>query len=307
MMHGFINVLKPAGMTSHDVVGFLRRMTCQKRVGHTGTLDPGAVGVLPVAVGLATRLVEYVTGQKKVYRAEVTLGSATDSGDAFGNMIFSAPAVNLTEEDVEKVLANFKGIIEQVPPMTSAIKVQGQKLYELARRGIEVERPVRKVEIYDIKPVKWDLHAARPHFLMDVSCSKGTYIRSLCHDIGNVLGCGAYMSFLIRTAVGDFSLKNALTLEELRRYAEEENLSARIIPMAEAISQMPRLEIDADQARQIGCGVTITADFDPHVRVAMDELQLLHKGVLMAIGKVTEEIDSGRYFVKPCKVFPRSE
>jgi tRNA pseudouridine55 synthase len=303
MMHGFINVLKPAGMTSHDVVSFIRRIVRLKRVGHTGTLDPGAVGVLPVAVGLATRLVEYVTGQKKAYRAEITLGTATDSGDAFGNIINSTPDVNVTKRDIEIILAKFVGVINQTPPMTSAIKVEGKKLYELARLGIEVVRPVRKVEIYSINAVKWDLSAIRPRLLMDVECSKGTYIRSLCHDIGHALGCGAYMSFLVRIGVGDFWLDNALTLEELQLYAEKGILHEKLISMEQALPDLPRLDLDEEQACKIGHGQVILTDFtSPPLST---DIQLMHNGNLLAIGKATKELHSEKYIIKPLKVFQR--
>lgn len=307
-MHGFINVLKPAGMTSHDVVSFIRRIAGQKRVGHTGTLDPGAVGVLPVAIGLATRLVDYVTDQKKGYRAEVTLGASTDSGDAFGNIMHCVPSVNVTKEDIETVLARFMGVINQTPPMTSAIKVQGKKLYELARLGIEVERPIRTIEIYNIHAVKWDLTTLRPRFLIDVACSKGTYIRSLCTDIGEALGCGAYMSFLVRTGVGDFSLANAVTLEELQLYAQRGILSDKLISMEQALRDMPRLDIDEEQARQIGHGQTIHVPLDPAPRFFAPnsgDIQLIYNGSLLAIGKGSGEMHSGRYIVKPVKVFQR--
>lgn len=308
MMHGFINVLKPSGMTSHDVVAFIRRIARLKRVGHTGTLDPGAVGVLPVAVGLATRLVDYVTNQKKAYRAEVTLGASTDSGDAFGNLIGMAGPVNVTKADIETVLAEFLGIITQIPPMTSAIKVQGKKLYELARLGVEVARPERTVEIYSMHVVKWELTASRPRFLIDVECSKGTYIRSLCHDIGQALGCGAYMSFLVRTRVGDFTLDNASTLEELQLYAQKENLSAKLISMEQALHDMSRLELDEEQARRIGHGQVIGADFPspaPGSRAQATDIQLVYNGSLLAIGKLTEEMHGERHMIKPIKVLQR--
>lgn len=310
MMHGFINVLKPSGMTSHDVVSFIRRIAGLKRVGHTGTLDPGAVGVLPVALGQATRLVEYVTDQHKEYRAEVTLGVSTDSGDAFGKVVHYAPAVNVTRAEVESVLAKFTGVLQQIPPMTSAIKVEGKKLYELARQGRDVPRPVRTVEIYSIRPVRWDLNAIKPRFLMDIVCGKGTYIRSLCQDIGHALGCGAYMSFLVRTATGDFVLEDALTLEELTRHAESGALEQTMVSMEQATQGMVSVHIDDGQARQIGYGQSITAAAVASVSgtlpvPASDDVRLLHHGILLAIGKLTERTDDGQIIIKPIKVLQR--
>ncbi len=311
MMHGFINVLKPSGMTSHDVVSFIRRLAGLKRVGHTGTLDPGAVGVLPVALGQATRLVEYVTDQHKEYRAEVTLGVSTDSGDAFGKVVHCAPAVNVAREEIESVLAKFKGVLQQTPPMTSAVKVQGKKLYELARQGMDVPRPVRTVEIYSIRAVRWDLKATKPRFLMDVVCGKGTYIRTLCQDIGHALGCGAYMSFLVRTATGDFVLEDALTLEELTRHAQSEALGEKMVSLEQATRGMASMHIDGGQARRISCGQTITAAaVAPGAGTrfpapAGDVVRLLHQGALLAIGKLTDKTDDGLQIIKPVKVLQR--
>lgn len=304
MMHGFINVLKPSGMTSHDVVGFIRRIAGLKRVGHTGTLDPGAMGVLPVALGMATRLVEYVTDQHKVYRAEVTLGVSTDSGDAFGQVVNCTPCENITQEEIETVLAKFTGVIQQTPPMTSAIKIQGKKLYELARQGIEVPRPMRTVEIFSINPVRWNLSTVRKQFLMDVTCTKGTYIRSLCQDIGHALGCGAYMSFLVRTATGNFALEDALTVEELQAYAESGVLAEKMISMEQAVQGMPSVAINAGQARQISYGQTIAVRSVQPLSAA-DDVCLLFDGALAAIGKLTEKTEDGQNIIKPVKVLQR--
>lgn len=209
---GFINVLKPAGMTSHDVVSFIRRTYGLKKVGHAGTLDPAAAGVLPIALGSATRLIEYITDADKGYRAELTFGYKTDSGDDMGEVIeqinnFKIPS----QQEIDTVLKQFIGRIQQVPPMYSAIKVNGQKLYELARQGKSIEVPTRLVEISTIKMI----NNSGEKLLFDVTCSKGTYIRTLCMDIGAKLNLPATMSFLIRTRVGKFTLQEAVTLEEI--------------------------------------------------------------------------------------------
>ena len=209
---GFINVLKPAGMTSHDVVSFIRRTYGLKKVGHAGTLDPAAAGVLPIALGSATRLIEYITDADKGYRAELTFGYKTDSGDDMGEVIeqinnFKIPS----QQELDTVLQQFIGKIQQVPPMYSAIKVNGQKLYELARQGKSIEVPTRLVEISALNIIK----NSGEKLLFDVTCSKGTYIRTLCMDIGAKLNLPATMSFLIRTRVGKFTLQEAVTLEEI--------------------------------------------------------------------------------------------
>jgi len=301
MIHGILNVLKPPGMTSHDVVGYVRRLTGIKRVGHTGTLDPAAVGVLPICVGLATRLVDYITDQKKAYRAEITLGTATDSGDALGEIVSVCNSVSVSQEDIETVLSKFLGNILQVPPMTSAIKINGKKLYELARQGIEIERPARKVIIYKLEAVKWDLSSSPPRFLVDIDCSKGTYIRSLCTDIGTTLGCGAYMSFLVRTKVGSFRLEDALTLEELQDSAQTGDLITKLVSMERALVDMPKLELNELQARDIDNGRTITVIAE--LNVSDEIIQLHFEERLLAIAQV--RVQNGAYVVKPIKVFHR--
>ena len=225
MINGFINVLKPPGMTSHDIVGFIRYNLHMKQVGHAGTLDPGAAGVLPVAVGKATRLIEYLSDAGKSYRAEILLGYETDSGDDTGKVLnkdldFIMP----DKETVLKALEEFKGEITQVPPAHSAIKINGHRACDLLRRGIEVEIPSRQVVIHKLEllEMKDDRDkGGTANILIDVDCSKGTYIRSLCADIGAKLGIPATMSFLVRTRVGDFPLEKAYSIEEIKAEIEK--------------------------------------------------------------------------------------
>jgi tRNA pseudouridine55 synthase len=225
MINGFINVLKPPGMTSHDIVGFIRYNLHMKQVGHAGTLDPGAAGVLPVAVGKATRLIEYLSDAGKSYRAEILLGYETDSGDDTGKVLnkdldFIMP----DKETVLKALEEFKGEITQVPPAHSAIKINGQRACDLLRRGIEVEIPSRQVVIHKLEllGIKDDRNCGgTANILIDADCSKGTYIRSLCADIGAKLGIPATMSFLVRTRVGDFPLEKAYSIEEIKAEIEK--------------------------------------------------------------------------------------
>ncbi len=209
--HGFVVVEKPAGVTSHDVVGAVRRMTGERRVGHAGTLDPAAVGVLPIAVGLATRTVEYLSESTKSYHADITFGVTTDSLDGDGTVVEVTDANGLTSETIEQALGQFRGDIHQVPPMHSAIKIEGRPLYERARRGEHIELDARPVTIYQLNLVSWEFPTAE----IFVHCSKGTYVRSLARDIGDAVGTGAYMSNLVRLSTGPFTLEDAWQLDEL--------------------------------------------------------------------------------------------
>lgn len=215
-MDGFINLLKPAGMTSHDAVSALRRILCTKKIGHTGTLDPMATGVLSMCVGQATRAAEYIECDKKSYRCELRLGLVTDTGDIWGAVIDDSglsKAESITEEEIINVISSMQGQQDQYPPAYSAIRVNGKHLYEYARKGQEVEIKPRQVTLHEIRPVSVFHEPGRVIF--DVSCSKGTYIRSVCTDIGEKLGCGATMTFLTRTSSGAFRLEDAVTIEEL--------------------------------------------------------------------------------------------
>jgi len=211
---GIINLLKPAGMTSHDGVRMLRRLTGVKRIGHTGTLDPMAVGVLPLCIGSAARITEYLDLDYKKYRCEMQLGLETDTQDVWGTVIRDNRGSFVFDPAViREALSRFQGLISQYPPGYSAVRVNGRRLYEYARRGEQVEIKPRQVDIKNITVISIDPDKKRVMF--DVECSKGTYIRTICHDAGIVLGCGAVMSCLIRTASGAFTLDNAVTIEEL--------------------------------------------------------------------------------------------
>lgn len=214
-MNGILSVLKPPGMTSHDVVSQVRKITGIKKVGHTGTLDPGAAGVLPVCIGKATKIVDFIMNDIKTYICELTLGNKTDTYDKYGSFIFdeNQDCSSIKYEGFINVISNFKGQISQKPPAFSAKKIDGVRAYELARKGEIVELPPKKVTIYEIKVLKFSL----PKVMMEIKCSKGTYIRSICNDIGEKLGCGGYMSFLIRTSTGNFNLSNSYILDELNR------------------------------------------------------------------------------------------
>lgn len=239
---GFLNIYKPADYTSHDVVAVLRRHLPRKtKVGHTGTLDPQATGVLPVCIGKATRLAEYFKPLPKVYLAELTLGASTTTYDAWGEFTEKAEAAalqHITADDVRQAAARFVGRIEQVPPMMSAVKINGQKLYKLAHKGIEVERPARSVRIYDIEIAAAEL----PRVRLKITCSGGTYVRSLCHDIGGLLGVGGYMSALERLAVGDFRAESAIPLKQAEQMLIDGDFSA-LLPMEAGAAYLPRIDL----------------------------------------------------------------
>lgn len=226
MIHGILNVYKEKGYTSHDVVAKLRGITGQKKIGHTGTLDPDAVGVLPVCLGKGTKVCSLLTDENKTYEAVMLLGKVTDTQDISGKVLSERP-VDASEDEVRETVLSFQGEYDQIPPMYSAVKVQGKKLYELARRGQEVERETRRVEICGAEI----LEMALPEVRMSVTCSKGTYIRTLCHDIGEKLGCGGCMEELCRTRVGRFHIEDALTLGEIEGLAQAGNLAARVVPV----------------------------------------------------------------------------
>ena len=219
MVNGIVNVYKEKGFTSFDVVAKMRGIFHQKKIGHTGTLDPDAEGVLPVCLGKATRVCDLLTDKDKVYEAVLLLGQATDTQDITGSVLHQAD-VDKSEDEIRKVMEQFVGEQEQVPPMYSALKVNGQKLCDLARKGIEVERKSRKITVFSIDILKMNL----PEVTIRVHCSKGTYIRTLCNDIGEALGCYGCMKSLLRTKVDQFTLDQALTLGEIEQLVQSEQL-----------------------------------------------------------------------------------
>lgn len=217
MIHGIINIYKEKGYTSHDVVAKARGILHERKIGHTGTLDPGAEGVLPICIGKATKVVPYLTDADKCYEAEVILGAYTTTEDDTGEVVVTYE-VNVSQEEIKQVVASFNGEYIQTPPMYSAIKVNGVRLYELARKGIIVERPQRKVYIYKCEIIEW---ITNERFKIRVHCSKGTYIRTLCTDIGKLLGCGAHMGSLLRTKVGAYELGESITLKQLEEVRDQ--------------------------------------------------------------------------------------
>ncbi|MFL0195903.1 tRNA pseudouridine(55) synthase TruB [Clostridium sp. WILCCON 0269] len=247
-MDGILNINKPEGMTSFNVVRKVKSILKNKKVGHTGTLDPIASGVLPVCVGRATKFADYIVESKKVYLAELKLGITTETYDREGSIV-NTRSVDLEEKNVVDGILSFQGQIEQIPPMYSALKVNGKKLYDLARQGIEIERKKRKITIYSIDIANIEL----PYVLFEVTCSKGTYIRSLCHDIGNKLNCGGTMWNLKRISTGNFNIKDAIKLEDLN----DENILQNIIPIDKALNRYPEVIIEDKYIKKILNGMSI--------------------------------------------------
>lgn len=301
MINGFINVLKPPGMTSHDIVGFIRYNLHMKQVGHAGTLDPGAAGVLPVAVGKATRLIEYLSDAGKSYRAEILLGYETDSGDDTGKVLnkdldFIMP----DKETVLKALEEFKGEITQVPPAHSAIKINGHRACDLLRRGIEVEIPSRQVVIHKLEllGIKDDRNCGgTANILIDADCSKGTYIRSLCADIGAKLGIPATMSFLVRTRVGDFPLEKAYSIEEIKAEIEKtENEEYSFVNKAEDyLSHVRRYQLNPARQKAFCNGLSSN---DYKFEGSEQALLVYSNNVFLGVGRY----DSKNKSIVPVKI-----
>lgn len=239
MINGIVNIYKEKGYTSHDVVAVLRKVVGQKKIGHTGTLDPDATGVLPVCLGRATKVCELLTDHDKTYEALLLLGKTTDTQDISGEVLEEKDPAHLTEEEVRSCIESFIGEYDQVPPMYSALKVNGKKLYELAREGKTVERKSRRVQIHGIRIVEMNL----PHVRMEVDCSKGTYIRTLCHDIGEKLQVGGCMEELERTKVGRFLKKDAVTLDEVRQKMEQGEGAELFTPLDQIFAELPAVTV----------------------------------------------------------------
>jgi tRNA pseudouridine55 synthase len=238
MLNGVINVYKEKGYTSHDVVAKLRGILKQKKIGHTGTLDPEAEGVLPVCLGNATKLCDMLTEKRKEYIAEFLCGVVTDTQDMTGTVLSRSKA-DLTEEAVRTVIMSFLGESDQIPPMYSACKVNGRRLYELAREGKEVERKARRITIYELEILGMEL----PNVTIRVLCSKGTYIRTLCHDIGQKLGCGAAMQSLLRTRVERFTLADARRLDEIKEFWEKDEIARILLPVDAMFETLPAITV----------------------------------------------------------------
>jgi tRNA pseudouridine55 synthase len=245
---GIVVVDKPAGMTSHDVVAIVRRSLGERRVGHAGTLDPDATGVLVLGVGRATRLLRFIEAAVKEYEADVVFGVETSSQDASGDVLSESDASAVTRAEVERAAASLTGEIEQIPPMVSAVKVGGERLYRKARRGEEVDRPPRRVTVHELRLESFE-PGVRPVARFRILCSPGTYVRTLAHDLGRALGVGGHVARLRRTRVGPFHADDAVALDDVE--------TTTLRPMLDAVAGHPRREIDAEQARALAQGKSL--------------------------------------------------
>jgi len=301
---GVLGIWKPAGWTSHDVVAKARRILGVKRIGHTGTLDPAVTGVLPICVGRATRMVEYLQEMSKTYEATLRFGVATDTEDAEGEVVETADASHLTEGQIAEAVLSFVGDIEQVPPMVSAVKVNGKRLYELAREGVTVERKPRAVTIHEIELLHIDVSKPQPEVRFSVRCSKGTYIRTLCVDIGRKLGVPAVMAGLIRTASAGLTRERCVTLEELAELKRDGSLNDRFLPADEMLG-FPRTEAGARESVFALQGKTLrcSALLPPPDRAGIWRLYRSEDGAFL--GLFDNVPDQGA--LRPIKVFHPTE
>lgn len=276
-MDGVLVIDKPAGPTSFDVVRQVRALLKVKKAGHTGTLDPMATGVLPVCLEDATKVAGFITEGDKAYEAVVRLGVETDTQDAQGKVTAEAPVPPLTAAMLEAALTPFRGTFEQVPPMYSAVKVAGKRLYELARAGEEVARASRTVTVHELTLRDFSSDRLR----LSVRCSKGFFVRTLAFDLGRALGCGAHLESLRRTASGPFTLARALPLADLPALAKEGGVAGRLVPISDALAELPAVRVGAEEARRVSHGVPVeVAPVPGRVRVLGPE------GALLAVAEV---------------------
>ncbi|MEA1960015.1 MAG: tRNA pseudouridine(55) synthase TruB [Bacillota bacterium] len=295
-MHGFLNVNKSKDMTSFDVIRRLKRVFPRVKMGHLGTLDPMAEGVLPIAIGNATRVLEYVEAEPKIYAATMTLGGISDTQDATGNICYS-PVTSFDRARLAEVLDSFTGKIQQVPPMYSAVHHDGERLYDLARKGIEVERKPREINIHSIELMGEEVDdKGLPLLHLNVTCSTGTYIRTLCHDIGEKLGIGAFLSKLTRTRVGIFLIQDAYDLNAIRGIDEPQTLIKEIdFPLY----RLPEIRVmDENLVQRIKHGnlVAVTSEAGEGICRVYDP-----KGCLFSIARCEKEFEA--CILKPIKVF----
>ncbi|EPZ9214281.1 tRNA pseudouridine(55) synthase TruB [Clostridium perfringens] len=283
-MNGVINIYKNTGMTSFDVVAMVRRVAKMKKVGHTGTLDPAASGVLPVCLGKATKIIDYIMENKKVYRVNLKLGMVTDTYDLEGEVLREEDVSHITKDEILNCINSFVGTIDQVPPMYSALKQNGVRLYELARQGIEVHREARKITIYSIENIKIE---SNDNIQMDVCCSKGTYIRSLCYDIGEKLNVGATMTALERIQNGTFTKEEAINIEDLT----EELLEKHIISIEKALDSFEKITVNEKFGKLLRNGVKVFDNRMYSEEVEFNKLYRVYEdnGVFLGLGKRDEK------------------
>lgn len=301
-MDGVLVLHKPAGLTSHDCVFKVRKALRTKKVGHTGTLDPDVTGVLPICIGRATKIVEYLTGATKTYEGEVTLGFSTTTEDSSGEVVEEKKvADSFSRAQIEEVLSSMTGELQQVPPMYSAVKVKGKKLYEYARQGIEVERPVRTIHIYNFELLddRATFEGEQISFKFRVTCGKGTYVRTLAVMIGEALGYPSHMSYLRRTGSGQFSLEDCVTFEDIERAVEEETINEKLHSIEEALNHLPKLQISDTLAEKVKNGAVLPCTEDEELKKEPFFLMINSAGKCLAI---YAQHPTKKHLMKPVKV-----
>jgi len=282
VVDGFLVINKPAGISSHDVVNQVRRILCTKKVGHTGTLDPFATGVLPIAVGEGTKAIQFLDEGIKRYEAVIRMGLSTDTLDITGTVLQELNTAEISREKLLNVMAALTGEIEQLPPMFSAIKHAGQPLYKLARKGIEVERQLRKVNIQGFELLEFE----NPFATVRVTCSRGTYIRTLADDLGLKLGCGACLTELRRTMSGSFLLENAITIEQLAAYAEEGDILKQLFTIAAAVSHLKEILLENKELERLKNGIP---PLERLAEMPTGIFRLMHQGKLISVAEKSPE------------------
>lgn len=305
-MNGILNIFKPKGISSHQVVKEVRNILNIPKVGHTGTLDPSASGVLLICLGQATKIAEFLVGMKKHYQGEMTLGITTDSQDAEGKIIGKKEVgIDIDEKRIRDIFQKYEGTISQIPPMFSAAHYKGKRLYLLARKGIEVKRSPKEVKIYQFNLINYD-QRVNPIVKFEVVCSKGTYVRTLCNDIGNELGCGAHLSSLIRKKVGNFSIEDSINLEEFR---EDKTLGKRyLVSIDSALGGLKKITVKNEATKTVLNGGVVSSGqivgIPEELKTGKDKFIKMFdaKGNLLSIGTSIKE-DGENIFFKPVKVF----
>lgn len=296
-LHGIIPLYKPKGLTSHDCVHRIRKLTKCKKVGHTGTLDPNVEGVLPICIGEATKIIPFLQNLRKTYVADIYLGKATTTEDSYGEVIAEKLVEQLpTDAEIAEVLLRFTGEITQKTPMYSAVKVKGKKLYEYARENIPVEQPMRNVTIYQLDRIQSDRQKKNNPIGIRVVCSKGTYIRTLSVDIGRALGYPAHMSYLLREESDSFTLDETFTFSEIEAATENNELQNLLFPMDRALKHLPTLEVDANMKRRVLQGQKLLL---PKVTLT-NPFKIMHGTELLAIYELHQQ---NKDVIKPIRVF----
>jgi tRNA pseudouridine55 synthase len=299
LLNGILNVNKPPGITSFQAVATVRHAAGQCKTGHTGTLDPDATGVLPICLGKATRISEYLMDTSKTYRTDIKFGVSTDTYDLSGQVIATGDVTGITIEQINKALASFRGDIKQVPPMYSALKLNGRPLYRMAREGVSVARTARDITIYRLDVIAWQ----PPLLTLELDCSKGTYIRSLAHDLGETLGCGAAMANLSRLRCGSLDIADALTLEEITEAGQQQHLEDLLLPMDSMLGHLPALHLNEAQTTTFGYGqlIPMTEITDLPANLSATGLRVYDENnTFIGIGRPDSDDE---LMLKPKKVF----